>query len=340
LPSGPLLSWKRGDAAGVAQRLWVAALVALGVGLAVYALASPRQALGAAGLALGAWLVAGTIAELVERARAFRVPAHESWRRLRSLPRGAWGMTLAHLGLGVFVLGACCETGWKAEAAQTLPLGGALDVGGYHRVLDAVGPVEGKNYDAERGTIQVTRAGAPVCTARPERRVYEAGGQTTSEVAICYRGLSHLYIVLGERRAAAGQPVWLVRAYWNPLASLLFLGPVIMALGGLVSLSDRRLRLGLAVVDGLVLADQAADVLEDRPRTRLLRRVGQALGRVGGRGDADHAGQGGRERAQLHAGFSRRCATPRRRRRSDSETTPPSAMITGPRKISVAQGFQ
>jgi len=246
LPSGPLLSWKRGDAAGVAQRLWVAALVALGVGLAAYALASPRQALGAAGLALGAWLIAGAFAELFERARAFRVPAGESWRRIRSLPRGAWGMTLAHLGLGVFVLGACFETGWKAEAAQTLPLGGALDVGGYHLVLDAVGPVEGKNYDAERGTIRVTRAGAPVCTARPERRVYEAGGQTTSEVAICYRGFSHLYIVLGERRPAAGQPVWLVRAYWNPLATLLFLGPVIMALGGLVSLSDRRLRLGVA----------------------------------------------------------------------------------------------
>jgi cytochrome c-type biogenesis protein CcmF len=65
-------------------------------------------------------------------------------------------------------------------------------------------------------------------------------------VALCYRGFSHLYIVLGERRDAGGEPVWLVRAYWNPWATLLFLGPVIMALGGLVSLSDRRLRLGVA----------------------------------------------------------------------------------------------
>jgi cytochrome c-type biogenesis protein CcmF len=246
LPSGPLLAWKRGDAAGAAQRLWGAALIALGVGFAVYAVANPRQALGAAGVALGAWLIAGAAAELVERTRAFRAPAAESWRRLVTLPRGAWGMTLAHLGLGVFVIGACFETGWRQEAAQTLPIGGALDVGGYHLVLDAVGPVEGKNYEAERGTITVTRAGAPVCTAEPERRVYEADGQTTSEVALCYRGLSHLYIVLGERRSAGGRPVWLVRAYWNPLATLLFLGPVIMALGGAVSLSDRRLRLGVA----------------------------------------------------------------------------------------------
>jgi cytochrome c-type biogenesis protein CcmF len=246
LPAGPLLAWKRGDAAGAAQRLWAAALVAIGVGFVAFALISPRKALGAGGLALGVWLIAGAIAEIVERTRAFRAPAGESWRRLLRLPRGAWGMTLAHLGLGVFVLGACFETAWREEAAQTLPLGGVLDVGGYHLVLDQVRAVDGPNYDAERGTIRVTRRGAPVCTAQPERRFYPAGGQTTSEVALCYRGLSHLYIVLGERRQTADGPVWLVRAYWNPLATLLFLGPVIMALGGMVSLSDRRLRLGVA----------------------------------------------------------------------------------------------
>jgi cytochrome c-type biogenesis protein CcmF len=246
LPAGPLLAWKRGDAAGAAQRLWAAGLIALAVGLATIAVASPKKALGAAGLAIAAWLITGAIAEIAERTRAFRAPAAESWRRLVTLPRGAWGMTFAHLGLGIFVLGACFETGWRQEAAETLPLGGGLDVGAYHLDLDAVDGVDGPNYEAERGTIRVTRGGAPVCTAQPERRFYPAGGQTTSEVALCYRGLSHLYIVLGERRAAAGRPVWLVRAYWNPLATLLFLGPVIMALGGLVSLSDRRLRLGVA----------------------------------------------------------------------------------------------
>ena len=163
-----------------------------------------------------------------------------------NLPRGAWGMTLAHLGLGVFVLGACFETGWHREAAETLPVGGGLDVGGYHLTLQQVGGVDGPNYDAARGIVRVTRDGAPVCLAAPERRFYPAGGQTTSKVALCYRGFSHLYIVLGEQRGGAGRPVWLVRAYWNPLATLLFLGPVIMAMGGLVSLSDRRLRLGVA----------------------------------------------------------------------------------------------
>jgi cytochrome c-type biogenesis protein CcmF len=246
LPAGPLMAWKRSDLAGVAQRLWIAAGAALLAGLAAFALVSPRKALGALGLTMGAWLIAGALAELIERTRAFRVPTGESWRRLVGLPRGAWGMTLAHLGLGVFVLGACFEIGWRGEAAETLPIGGALDVGGYHIVLQHVGPVQGPNFDADQAILKVTKDGQPICTGRPERRVYAVGGQTTSEVAICYRGASHLYMVLGERREDRAQPVWLVRAYWNPWATLIFFGPVLMALGGAISLSDRRLRLGVA----------------------------------------------------------------------------------------------
>jgi cytochrome c-type biogenesis protein CcmF len=247
LPAGPLLAWKRGDLSGVGQRLWVAALLALGVGLLTYAVVSPRKALGALGIAIGAWLVAGAFVEIIERTRVFRSSASDSWRRLTGLPRGAWGMTLAHLGLGVFVLGACFELGWRGEAAEALALGQSLDVAGYHLTLETVGPVEGPNFDAERGLIRATKNGKQVCTGEPERRFYPAGGQTTSEVAICYRGPSHLYMVLGERReTTAGTPVWLVRAYWNPWASLIFLGPVIMALGGVTSLSDRRMRLGVA----------------------------------------------------------------------------------------------
>jgi cytochrome c-type biogenesis protein CcmF len=245
LPAGPLLSWKRGDTLGVMQRLGLAAILALLVGALAFGLIAPRHAWGSAGVALAMWLIAGAFAELAERTRAFRVPAAESWRRLTGLPRGAWGMTLAHLGLGVFVLGACFETSWKAESAEALPIGGSLDVGGYHLTVDHIGGIDGPNYEAERALIRATRADRPVCTARPERRFYPAGGQTTSEVWICTRGLSHLYIVLGERREAAEGPVWLVRAYWNPLALLIFLGPAVMALGGAVSLSDRRLRLGV-----------------------------------------------------------------------------------------------
>jgi cytochrome c-type biogenesis protein CcmF len=80
----------------------------------------------------------------------------------------------------------------------------------------------------------------------PERRFYPASQQTTSRVTICVRGLSDLYMVLGEPRiGAGGQPAWLIRAYWNPWVRLIWLGPLLMAFGGGVSLSDRRLRFGL-----------------------------------------------------------------------------------------------
>lgn len=245
LPAGPLLSWKRADAKGVYQRLIFAALSGVGISLLIYALVSPRKALASAGLGLAVWLIFGALTEVAERTRFLRVSLGESWRRVMGLPRGAWGMSLAHIGLGVFILGACFETGWRVEAAETLPIGGQLKVGAYELTLDRVAAVDGPNFDAERGMITARRAGVDICRPSPERRFYPAGGQTTSEVAICTLGLNHLYVVLGERRMGPTAPVWLVRAYWNPLAILIFLGPLTMALGGFLSLSDRRLRLAV-----------------------------------------------------------------------------------------------
>jgi len=246
LPFGPLTAWKRGDAGQAADRLKIAAAAAVLAALTAFALVSPRRALAAAGLGLGFWLIAGVVAEIAERTRAFRAPWSEVRRRLTGLPRGAWGMSLAHLGLGVFTLGAVFEVSWKIEAAEALSVGGRLAVGAYELSLDDVGVVEGPNFLAERGKLTVRRGGKAICHAEPERRFYPTGGQTTSEVALCHRGLDQIYIVMGERRAGPrGEPAWLVRGYFNPWVQLIFLGPLLMALGGLVSLSDRRLRFGV-----------------------------------------------------------------------------------------------
>jgi cytochrome c-type biogenesis protein CcmF len=247
LPAGPLIAWKRGDAAQAMKQLWLAAVIAAVAGLAGFALVDPRRGLGLGGAALGAWLIVGSLTEVAERTRFLRAPAGEVLRRLRGLPLGAWGMTLAHIGLGVFVLGACVEIGAKVEASKVMRVGDALPVGAFILKLDSVETVDGPNYLAERSHVTATRGERVVCKGAPERRSYPAGRQTTSEVAICQQGPSHLYVVLGERRVSAdGAPTWLVRAYWNPWAWLIFAGPVIMALGGLVSLSDRRLRIGVA----------------------------------------------------------------------------------------------
>ena len=246
-PIGPLLAWKRGDLPGVAHRMWIAAVAAVAVALAGAALVRPVQAAALFGLALGVWLVAGAVIELGERVRAFRAPWGEVRRRAVGLPRGAWGMTLAHAGAGVFVLGAAVSTSLKVEAAQALAPGGQLRFGAYELTLERVEEVEGPNFTAQRGVTRVTRDGRPVCTGTPERRFFPAGGQTTTEVFICAKGLDDIYVVLGEERAAeSGSPVWLVRAYHNPWVRFLLIGPGMMALGGLISLSDRRLRFGLA----------------------------------------------------------------------------------------------
>jgi hypothetical protein len=122
-----------------------------------------------------------------------------------------------------------------------LSVGGHLRLGAFELTLTGVGTVDGPNYLAERGRLAVTRAGKPICAPSPERRFYPAGKQSTSEVALCNLGVSQVYTVLGERRAGPnGEPAWLVRGYYNPWVQLIYLGPLLMALGGLLSLSDRR----------------------------------------------------------------------------------------------------
>jgi cytochrome c-type biogenesis protein CcmF len=138
------------------------------------------------------------------------------------------------------------ETSGRIEAAKVLSPGESMSVAGYQLTLGNVGDVQGPNYTAQRATLAVTRGGRAVCQAAPERRFYPANQQTTSRVTICVRGLSDLYMVLGEPRAGAGeQGAWLIRAYWNPWVRLIWLGPLLMAFGGGVSLSDRRLRFGV-----------------------------------------------------------------------------------------------
>ncbi|GAD60666.1 LOW QUALITY PROTEIN: cytochrome c heme lyase subunit CcmF [Brevundimonas abyssalis TAR-001] len=249
LPAGPLLAWKRADLKGVVQRLTLAFAVAMAAALIALFVFDPMKAMAAAGIGLGVWLIAGAWAELAERIRLFRAPRAEVWRRLTGLPVGAFGMTLAHAGLGLFVMGAVAETAFKIEAVAVTAPGGPVAVAGpWHVTLDDVRIVEGPNYLAEQGVFTVAREdGAGARTLTAERRFFPAGGQTTTEVGLDFRGLDDVYVVLGERRATETlAQAWTVRVHWNPWARLIFLGPTLMALGGLVSLSDRRLRFGVA----------------------------------------------------------------------------------------------
>jgi len=247
LPAGPLLAWKRGDLKGVGQRLAVAAGLGLLAAAASLMFLAPKQVLAAFGAGVGVWVMAGTLTEVVERIRLGRVPFSEALRRVRSMPRGSWGTTLAHFGMGLFIFGACFELAAKVESAKVITVGESVQVGAYELRLDAVNTIDGPNYLAERASFTAIRNGQVACKPQPERRMFYAGNQTTSEVALCLEGPSDLYVTMGETRTTpAGQPGWLVTGYFNPWVRLIFLGPFMMALGGVISLTDRRLRLGVA----------------------------------------------------------------------------------------------
>ena len=250
LPFAGLLAWKRGTLGVVWKQLVLAA--ALSVLLAAIGVALTHDLTGLKGLSLGTgfllggWVILGSLRLLIERTQMFRVPAAEVWRRFRSLPLATHGMILAHIGLGLFVLGAVVETNTRLSSVDNIAVGQALTLGAYRVELKAVDQVEGPNYDADRAQITVRSARGVVCEARPERRFYAASGSVTTEVALCFKPLSDLYFVLGEPALSEKGQLWQVRALYNPWARLIFFGPLLMALGGLLSLCDRRLRLGVA----------------------------------------------------------------------------------------------
>ena len=255
VPLGPLLGWKRGELLAALQRLMVAAGAALVVAVAVAAIASPAHALATAGLALAAWIGFGDLSEWAERVQLLRVPLRTSLARARHLPRGAYGMTLAHLGVAITVAGIAASA-WDQERIEIMHPGESLAISGYAARLDKVEPIQGPNYTADRATFTVTREGALVATMRPERRLFTVQRVPTTFTAIHSDLLSDFYVVLGESDGKGG---WTVRIYEKPLVPWIWLGCGVMALGGMVSLSDRRWRVGAAVRSRRATAAAAGD---------------------------------------------------------------------------------
>ncbi len=241
LPFGPMLAWKRGDALGAAQRLTAAAAVALIIAVAILAATKRGPWLAPFGIGLGVWLIIGALTEIATRVRVFEVGPAEVWRRLRNLPRSAFGTMLAHGGLGMCVIGIVATTAWREERILALKPGEAADIAGYHLTFDGVAPRQGPNYRERVGLFSVTRSGAAVASLEPSKREFTVERNSTTEAAIHVSWRGDLYVVLGD---ALKEGAYSVRIYFNPLVRLIWLGAVVMFIGGAVSLSDRRLRVG------------------------------------------------------------------------------------------------
>ncbi|PQO23782.1 heme lyase NrfEFG subunit NrfE [Rhodobacteraceae bacterium WD3A24] len=237
MPVGAMLPWKRGDLRRTMRPLWPLAVLSVALGALVWAMQTGRSALGPVGATLGLWVVLGAGADLW--ARTGRGALAGRLRRLTRLPRADWGKATAHAGLGVTLFAAAGLTAWEAEDIRVLQEGESYSFAGYDITLTEVRQVQGPNYNSDMGVFELARGGEVVSELTPEKRRYPVAGMPTTEAGIDSGFLRDVYLVLGDPQEGGG---WAVRSFLKPLANWLWGGAIIMALGGLLSLSDRRYR--------------------------------------------------------------------------------------------------
>ncbi len=241
LPFGPLLAWKRGDIVGAAQRLYAAGIVAL-VSIAVlWAWVRGGSAFAPLAIGLAIFVILGALTDIAERSMLFRMPLSIALRRARGLPRASWGTMFAHIGVGVALIGIVCETTWNTELISTLKPGDLAKVAGYELRLDDISQRQGPNFGEMLAHFTVSEGGKVIGTMAPSKRSFTTRAMSTTEAALMSRGVSQIYISLGDTAASGAIAV---RIYHKPMVLLIWFGPLLMAFGGLLSLSDRRLRVG------------------------------------------------------------------------------------------------
>ncbi len=241
VPFGPLLAWKRGDALAAAQRLMFAFAAALVAALVTAFLIDGSSAIAAFGVGLAVWLMIGSLTDLAVKAGLGNVKPSVAWRRFSGLPRSVFGTALAHLGLGLTVLGLVGAICFGTESVLTMKPEQITELSGKRVRFDNVVPVQGPNYNDERAHFSLL---GPAGEVRREiwssRRFYPVRQMNTTEAGIATLGFSQLYISIGETTESG----LVVRLWWKPLVILIWGGGLVMMAGGTLSLLDRRLRVG------------------------------------------------------------------------------------------------
>jgi cytochrome c-type biogenesis protein CcmF len=233
LPIGAMVPWKRGALVRAMRPLRGAFILAVAVAALVWAMQTGRSALGPVGVFLGVWVVVGALVDLWSRTGS------SGASRLLRLPRADWGKTVAHAGLGITIFAIAGLTAWEKEDIRVAQIGEAYSVGAFELELQGVERVRGPNYFSTMGEVSVLRNGQEIAHLYPEKRDYPVAKMPTTEAAIDYRFLQDVYVVIGEQQDNGG---WTVRTYIKPFANWIWAGCILMSLGGLLSLSDRRFR--------------------------------------------------------------------------------------------------
>ncbi len=239
----PLVAWRKaslGKQAGLLYRLAGGSLL---LGVITTALSwNLRDITTLAGLSMAFWLSATALLSLWQRVKL----RHSTWQGLRSQSRSIYGMTLAHLGLAVFLTGVTLSGGYSEEKVVRLGPGDTAELKGYRFTFKGITEVQGDNYTARRGEFEVRQGDGSPHTLWPEKRVYNVRGNPMTEAAIDPGLTRDLYVALGEPMDGGD---WSVRLYCKPFIRWIWLGGLCMAAGGLLSASDRRYRMARALED-------------------------------------------------------------------------------------------
>ena len=242
MPFGPLLGWKRGDIVAAAQRLLAAAGLAAIAVAAAFAIEQGGPVLAPFGAGIAVFVMAGAVTDIVERTMILRLPLRAAVRRAIGLPRSVWGTAFGHFGIGATLLGIVAVTAWGSERIAELKPGDSIEVSHYRLTFDGVFNRPGPNYRDMVGHFTVRRmSGEVLGVMEPSRRTFPARNMATTEAALMTRRVSQLYLSLGDPNPNGSVAV---RLYFKPHVLMIWLGAIIMFLGGALSLSDRRLRVG------------------------------------------------------------------------------------------------
>jgi cytochrome c-type biogenesis protein CcmF len=240
LPLGQTLAWKRGNFLGTAQRLYAVFGISLLATIVLFAFTYGGPVAAPLGIGLGVYLVLGSLNEIVTRSWSKGTPLSVAWRKASGLPRSAWGTAIAHAGVGLTVIGIAA-TAWGVEAIGTLKIGERLKGGDYEIRLERVIPRVEANYREDAAVLTVFSSGREIGTLETMKRLYVTRGMPTTEAGILTTGLGQVYASLGEVQADGSVGI---RLYHKPLVLLIWIGSLVMAAGGTLSLTDRRLRIG------------------------------------------------------------------------------------------------
>jgi cytochrome c-type biogenesis protein CcmF len=212
----------------MARRLWIAGTLAVVGAVAIPLVMGGWTVLTGLGTLLAVWIAASMATQIAARLKSGNPPL------------SYWGMQLGHIGIAVFVLGVTLVGGYQEEKDVRMEPGDTVNVGGYDFKFGGVTRVNGPNYTAFRGQFEVSQGGKPGRTLHPEKRTYASSSMPMTEAAIDTGFTRDVYVSLGE--PLEGQ-AWAVRVYFKPFVDWIWGGCVLMALGGLFAVSDRRYRL-------------------------------------------------------------------------------------------------